>query len=210
MRRIGVFGGMFDPIHFGHLRTGLEIRHALSLDELRFVPCGAPPHRESPVSAAALRLRMVEAAIAGHAGFRADAREIERSGPSYTYETLASLRAELPDAALCLIVGMDAFLSLPSWHRAGELLGLAHVVVAHRPGWQAPRDGEIGALLARHGTGTAAELGETPAGRIHIEPVTQLEVSSSELRRSIRAGLPPTFLMPDSVREIIRESGCYD
>ncbi len=210
MRRVGIFGGMFDPIHFGHLRTAFELRHVLGLEELRFVPCGDPPHRESPTCSAALRLSMVEAAIAGHAGFVADDRELARSGPSYTVDTLASLRAELPDDALCVILGMDAFLSLPTWHRAGELLGLAHVVVAHRPGWEAPRDGEIGALLARHATSDAAELGKYEAGRIHIEPVTQLEVSSSELRKSIRDGLPPTFLMPDGVSEIIRESGCYD
>ncbi len=210
MRRIGVFGGMFDPIHYGHLRTAFELRHRLGLDELRFVPCGDPPHRDSPVSPAALRLRMVEAAIAGHAGFAADDRELERAGPSYTYDTLVSLRDEMPADALCLIVGMDAFVSLPAWHRGSELLDLAHVVVAHRPGWEAPRDGEIGQLLARHGTADGPALGERTAGLIHVEPVTQLEVSSSELRRSIRSGLPPTFLMPESVSEIIRESGCYE
>lgn len=210
MRRVGVFGGMFDPIHFGHLRTALELEHGLGLDEVRFVPCGDPPHRESPISAAPLRLRMVEAAIAGHASFVADARELERAGPSYTIDTLESLRAELADTALCLILGMDAFVSLPTWHRACELLGLAHVIVAHRPGWEAPRDGEIGRLLAGHATTDPAALGEHAAGRILIQPVTPLEVSSSELRKSIRAGLPPTFLMPDGVREIIRDSGCYD
>lgn len=210
MRRVGIFGGMFDPVHYGHLRTAFELRHTLALDELRFVPCGDPPHRDSPISPAALRLRMVEAAIAGHAGFIADDRELERAGPSYTVDTLASLRAGMPDAALCLIVGMDAFLSLPTWHRASELLELAHVVVAHRPGWEAPRDGEVGRLVASHGTRDASALGEAAAGRIHIEPVTQLEISSSELRRSIRNGLPPTFLMPDGVCDIIRESGCYD
>lgn len=210
MRRIGVFGGMFDPIHYGHLRTAFELLHGLGLDEMRFVPCGDPPHRDAPVSSAQLRLRMVEAAVDGRAGFVADARELERAGPSYTFDTLTSLRGEMPDDALCLIVGMDAFLSLPSWHRAGELFELAHVVVAHRPGWEAPRDGEVGRLLARHGTSDASALGESPAGRIHVEPVTQLEVSSSELRKSIRAGLQPTFLMPDSVGDIIRESGCYD
>lgn len=210
MRRVGVFGGMFDPIHFGHLRTGFELLHAVGLDELRLVPCGDPPHRESPLTDAALRLRMVEAAIAGHAGFVADDREIRRPGPSYTVETLESLRAELPGSALCLIVGMDAFIGLPTWHRASELLELAHIVVAHRPGSAAPRAGRVGELLARHGTDDAAALGERTAGRILIRPVTQLEVSSSELRQAIRAGLPPTFLMPDSVREIIRESKCYD
>lgn len=210
MRRVGIFGGMFDPVHYGHLRTAFELRHALALDELRFVPCGDPPHRDAPLSPAALRLRMVEAAIEGRPGFVADDRELERDGPSYTFDTLASLRAELPDAALCLIVGMDAFVSLPTWHRAFELLELAHIVVAHRPGWQAPRDGEVGRLVARHGTHDAAALGEAAAGKIHIEPVTQIEVSSSKLRRSIRMGLPPTFLMPDSVAGIIRESGCYD
>ena len=152
---------------------------------------------------------MLEAAIAAETGFVIDERELMRPGPSYTVDTLASLRAEFPDAALCLLLGMDAFLDLPSWHDWRKLLAFAHLVVAHRPGWQAPREGLLGNLIRSYQTKTVHELRERVAGGIHIEPVTQLEVSSTELRRSIRAGIEPRYLLPDSVWRIILATHCY-
>jgi nicotinate-nucleotide adenylyltransferase len=209
MRCIGIFGGTFDPIHYGHLRTAYETRTKLRLDEVRFVPCAQPPHRSKPVTATATRLAMLEAAVATEPGFVIDTRELERSGPSYTVDTLASLRAERPDDALCLVLGMDAFLDLPSWHEWERLLELAHIVVAHRPGWQVPSEGALGRLLERCRTTHSAELKQALGGRIHIESVTQLEVSSTELRRSIRNGIAPKYLLPESVWRIIVETNCY-
>jgi nicotinate-nucleotide adenylyltransferase len=209
MRCIGIFGGTFDPVHYGHLRTAFELREKLALDEVRFVPCGQPPHRIGHVTPSAVRLQMLEAALAGEPGFVIDERELDRSGPSYTVDTLASLRAELPEAALCLLVGMDAFLDLPTWHDWRKLLAFAHLVVAHRPGWQAPQKGLLGDLIRQHRTTTVRDLRERVAGKIHIEPVTQLEVSSTELRRSIRAGIEPRYLLPDSVWRIIVATHCY-
>jgi nicotinate-nucleotide adenylyltransferase len=209
MRPIGIFGGTFDPIHYGHLRTALELSHALDLERVHFVPCANPPHRNAPTTAARLRWRMVEAAVAGEPDFVADAREIERNGVSYTVETLESFRREFPREPLCVLLGMDAFLQLPQWHRSSELLTLAHVVVAHRPGWQAPSSGALGALLGERRTATAADLKAAPAGRVHVQPVTQLEISSTDLRASIRRGLDPKFLMPEAVRQIIMETECY-
>jgi nicotinate-nucleotide adenylyltransferase len=129
MRAIGIFGGTFDPIHYGHLRTALELKGLLALDKVHIVPCANPPHRTAPMSDGSLRLRMVAAAVAGEPGFVADDRELERAGVSYTIDTLASFRAELPGRSLCLLLGMDAFLGLPQWHRWGELIELAHIVV---------------------------------------------------------------------------------
>jgi nicotinate-nucleotide adenylyltransferase len=206
---IGVFGGTFDPIHFGHLRTGFELLQALRLAEVRFVPAGNPPHRESPLADANLRLAMVRAATDNQAGFVVDDREVRREGPSYTVLTLSELRAEHPQRPLCLIVGMDAFLGLPKWHQWREILQLAHVIVAHRPGWRAPSMGPLGELLVDRGTGRVNDLHETLAGRIFIHPVTQLEISSTDLRNLIAAGRDPRYLMPDPVRDIIRETGCY-
>ena len=122
---LGVFGGTFDPIHFGHLRTAFEVLHSAGLREVRFVPAGDPPHREPPRVAAAERLELVRAAIADQPGFVLDEREVRRAGRSYSVLTLGELRAELPDVPLCLIVGMDAFLGLPTWHRWTELLEFA-------------------------------------------------------------------------------------
>jgi nicotinate-nucleotide adenylyltransferase len=209
MRPIGIYGGTFDPIHYGHLRTALELRAELDLVEVRFVPCANPPHRAVPMTRGELRMRMVSTAIAGVRGFAADDRELARDGPSYTVDTLQSFRAEYPTRSLCLLLGMDAFLGLPKWHRWPELLDLAHVVVAHRPGWQAPDTGILGELLRAHRTQTAADLAASVSGCMYVHAVTQLEIASTGLRTSIRAGLDPMFLMPDSVRQIIIETECY-
>ncbi len=209
MMPIGIFGGTFDPIHFGHMRTAFEMLQALRLDEVRFIPAGSPPLRDSPLADARLRLAMVRAAIEDQPGFAVDDREVRREGPSYTVLTLSELRREHPDRSLCLIVGMDAFLSLPRWHQWREILQLAHVVVAHRPGWRAPISGPLGELMVDRGTGRINDLHETQAGRIFIHPVTQLEIASTDLRNIIASGRDPRYLIPDAVRDIIRETGCY-
>jgi nicotinate-nucleotide adenylyltransferase len=152
---------------------------------------------------------MVIAATEGQHGFVVDDREMRRDGPSYSVDTLASLRAENPDRSLCLIVGMDAFLSLPKWYQWREILQLAHVVVAHRPGWRAPGMGPLGELLVDRGTGRIGDLHEARAGCIYIHAVTQLEISSTEVRNLISAGRDPRFLMPDAVRKVIHDSGVY-
>ncbi|MGH8284309.1 MAG: nicotinate-nucleotide adenylyltransferase [Steroidobacteraceae bacterium] len=209
MQPIGIFGGTFDPIHFGHLRTAFELWQALRLTEVRFVPASNPPNRDEPLADAALRLAMVKAAIAGQPAFVVDDREMRRSGVSYSVDTLAELRAEYPDRSLCLLLGMDAFLGLPNWHRWRELFDLAHVVVAHRPGWKAPTMGPLGEVMVDRGTGTVRELHDKTAGRIYVLAVTQLEISSTELRQLIVAGHDPRYLVPDEVRAIIRETRCY-
>src|SRR5688572_7755405 len=209
MLPIGIVGGLRDPIHYGQLRTALELKTLLELVKVHIVPVADPPHRTRPMSDGALRLRMVQAAIRGEAGFVADDRELTRAGVSYTIDTLQSFRAELPGRSLCLLLGMDAFLGLPEWHRWQELTTLAHIVVAHRPGWQAPTTGVLGALLVERRASNVAELAALPAGRIHVQPVTQLEISSTDLRDSLRARRDPQFLVPDSVREIILDTECY-
>jgi nicotinate-nucleotide adenylyltransferase len=206
---MGIFGGTFDPIHYGHIRTAFELYQLLRLPEVRFMPAGNPPHRETTFASNALRLRMVEVAIAGQPGFTLDDRELRRSGPSYSVDTLGELRAEYPQRPLCLVIGMDAFLGLPAWHRWRELLDLGHLVVAHRPGWEAPTTGTLGELLAARGTASVADLHERTGGRIYIHAVTQLEISSTEVRALIAAGRDPRFLMPDGVRDIILDTGCY-
>ncbi len=209
MQPIGLFGGMFDPIHYGHLRTAFELWQALKLAEVRFMPAGSPPHKQITHASAELRLAMVSAAIASQKGFVVDDREVRRQGVSYSYDTLAELRAEMPDRSLCLLLGMDAFLGLPDWHRWRELLDLAHIVVAHRPGWKAPTMGPLGEVMVDRGTGSVRDLHDTLAGRIYIRAVTQLEISSTDLRQVITSGQDPRYLVPEEVRKIIRETGCY-
>ena len=209
MRPIGVFGGTFDPIHYGHLRTAFEVLQTLDLDEVRFIPCGDPPHRGVTFAPAALRLDMVQLATRNEPGFVVDERELRRDGPSYSIDTLASLREEFPDRSLCLITGMDAFLGLPSWHRWDEILDFAHIVVAHRPGWRAPDEGTLGALLRERRARRAGDLHEALHGSVYIHAVTQLEIASTEIRSLVAEGYDPRYLMPDSVRAVIMESSCY-
>src|SRR6185312_16447187 len=186
-----------------------ELSQALKLAEVRFMPAGNPPHRGATLASAELRLAMVKAAVAGEKRFVVDDREVRRTGASYSVDTLTELRAEFPDRSLCLMLGMDAFLGLPNWHRWRDLLGLAHIVVAHRPGWKAPTMGPLGEVMVDHGTGTIRDLNEKTAGRIYVHAVTQLEISSTELRQLIVSGRDPRYLVPDEVRHILRESRCY-
>ena len=209
MNAIGIFGGTFDPVHYGHLRTGFELMQALGLAEMRYIPAGRPPHRDQPLADATLRLAMVRAAIAGQPGFTVDDREVRRDGPSYAVLTLEELKAEAPQRRLCLAVGMDAFLGLDRWHRWRDVLRLAHVVVAHRPGWRAPADGTLGELLSACGTRDPARLAAADAGLVYVHAVTQLEISSTDLRNIVTGGRDPRYLVPDEVREIIRRTGCY-
>jgi nicotinate-nucleotide adenylyltransferase len=209
MQPIGLFGGTFDPIHMGHLRTAFELWQEMRLAEVRFMPTGSPPHREQLYATPELRLAMVKAAVADQPAFVVDDREIRRTGISYSVDTLTEMRQEFPDRSLCLLLGMDAFLGLPNWHRWRELLGLAHIVVAHRPGWKAPTMGPLGEVMVDHGTGTIRDLHDYPSGRVYVHAVTQLEISSTELRQLIVAGRDPLYLVPEPVRQIIRETRCY-
>jgi nicotinate-nucleotide adenylyltransferase len=206
---MAIFGGTFDPIHYGHLRTAFELMESLRLPEVRFLPAGTPPHRERPVAEARVRLEMVRAAIGGQPGFVVDDRELHREGPSYSVDTLLDLRAEYAHRSICLVVGMDAFLDLPKWYHWREILQLAHVLVAHRPGWRVPDMGPLNELLADRGTGRVGDLHESRAGRIYIHAVTQLEISSTAIRELVSNGGDPRFLMPDEVRKTILDSGCY-
>ncbi len=209
MDPIGIFGGTFDPIHYGHLRTAFELRRLLRLSEVRFLPNGDPPHRDDEITPAVHRLAMVKAATADQPGFVVDDRELHREGPSYSVDTLLDFREEFPNRSLCLIVGMDAFLGLPKWYRWQTVLKLAHVIVAHRPGWQAPDAGPLGVLLKNRGTEAVDDLHAERAGRIYVHAVTQLEISSTALRRLICRGGDPRFLIPDAVRAYMYEEKCY-
>lgn len=209
MSKIGIFGGSFDPVHLGHLRPAFEILEALVLDEIRFVPAGQSPLRHPPVAPAALRLQMLQAAVRGVEGFMVDERELHRPGPSYTVDTLAELRREFPQAQLALIVGMDAFLGFPDWHEWRSLFKYAHVIVAHRPGWEPPGSSALAELLCERRVDSAAGLWIEAAGRVLLQPVTLLEISSTRIRAMLAAGSDPLYLVPDAVRALILDSRCY-
>lgn len=206
---IGIFGGTFDPIHYGHLRPALDVLEALNLGEVRFIPNGQPPHRGQPVVATALRLAMVKAAVAQEPRFIVDEREVHRDAPSYSVTTLESLRRERPDTPLALIVGMDAFLGLASWHRWRELLDFAHLVVAHRPGWRLQAEGELSSLMTARLSHDRRMLHDRVGGCIFLQSVIQLEISSTAIREKIARGRDLRYLLPEEVRAIINDNRLY-
>jgi nicotinate-nucleotide adenylyltransferase len=209
MRPFGVFGGMFDPIHYGHLRTAHELHETLGLDAIAFVPAGDPPHRAAPLADAATRLAMVRAAVEDDPRFVVDDRELRRPGPSWTVLTLEELRAERGQQPIALIMGMDAFAGLDRWHRATDLIRLAHLVVAVRPKSPVPGDGLAQALLRDHRCEDPAQLSASAAGLVYVSRGTQLDLSSSAVRSVVAAGRDPRYLMPEAARRIILARGSY-
>ena len=209
MGPIGIFGGTFDPIHFGHLRAAQELADAARLETVHLVPCARPPHRQAPVASADLRAQMVEVAIRDNPRFVLDHRELLRDGPSYSVDTLESFRSEFGERPLCLLLGMDAFLSFFDWYRYESILNAAHLVVAHRPGWEPPTGGEIGSLLSERLRDDPADLRQVPAGLVFVRPVSQLDISSSGIRHLILNQGDPRYLLPDAVLSIMRKANCY-
>ncbi len=207
---IGIFGGTFDPPHFGHLRPLLEVQQALALDEVRLIPCFIPPHRAVPDASAEQRLAMLQLAVSEAPGFIVDPRELQRGGPSYMVDTLASLRDEQGvNKSLVLIIGLDAFVSLDRWHRWLELIELAHVVVMQRPGGALPKTGAVAELMEQVQALAVLELQQQAAGKIYFQPVTQLDISATAIREQLFRGQDVRFLMPGSVRHYIETQGLY-
>lgn len=207
---IGILGGTFDPVHFGHLRPALDMQQALGLEEVRLIPCRVPPHRDKPIATPAQRLTMLRMAVYGERCLSIDERELQREGPSYMVDTLLSLRAELGNQRpLVLMIGMDALCGLDRWHRWRELVELCHVAVSIRPRWEAPQEGEVAGLVRQRRVDEAAALSAAPAGKIMFCPVTQLDISASRIRRLLAEGRSPRYLLPDAVLEYIQMAGLY-
>ena len=209
MPPIGIFGGTFDPIHFGHLRCAWEIAEQLALREVRMLPARVPPHRDQPVASADQRRRLLELALAGQTLLRLDTRELERDGPSYMVDTLSSLRGEVNDEPLCLILGQDAFNGLDTWHRWEAIPGLAHLVVITRPGSALADSGPVRALVERCGVESADELRARPAGAVLFRTVTPLAISASGIRDLLAEGRSPRYLLPDAVLDCVQREGLY-
>jgi len=206
---IGILGGTFDPVHFGHLRPALEIQQLLGLEEVRLVPCNIPPHRPQPLASPGQRLAMLQAAVEWHPVFRIDTREFDREGPSYMLDTLKSFREEMAAAGLCLLLGMDSFLSLPAWHRWRELIDYCHIVVMTRPGSALPDAGELADFISHYRVVDAARLQTRTAGMLWFHAVTVLDISGTQIRRLLATGKDAGFLMPREVMDMIIREGLY-
>lgn len=210
LRPVGVFGGTFDPIHYGHLRPALELLEFLNLAEIRFIPCRVPVHRDTPSITAEQRLELVRLATVGQAGFVVDDRELRRPGPSYMVDTLTSLREEIGTAVpLCLILGSDAFRELATWRRWRELTDLAHLVVMQRPGTALVLPPELDAFVTPRLSDDPLALHERPAGSILLQPVTQLAISATQVRALLARGQSVRYLLPETVLDHIHDRALY-
>lgn len=209
---IGILGGTFNPIHFGHLRMAQELGEGLELAEVRLIPAGIPPHRDQPAISAQQRLEMVRLGLGDNPLLRLDKREIFKQTPCYTTETLAELRRELgSEQPLCLLMGADAFRGLPTWYHWRELFDLAHIVVAHRPGfnWAEGLPGELHEELKKRLYHDVKILHRATAGTIVNHPVTALDISSTRIRALLRQGLSLRYLLPDAVSDYIFANNLY-
>lgn len=217
MQLIGVLGGTFNPIHFGHLRLAQELADTLKLKEVRFVPAANPPHKDSPSVSAFHRAEMVKLAIADNPSFKLDERELHRAGASYTIDTLISLRSEIgtrsDNIALCLMMGSDAFTRFNTWHRWQEILDYCHIILVQRPSitvQQQPLANELALLLQNHYTENVSDLSNQDAGFIHMQTITALSISSTAIRAAFKPNQTPRYLMPQIVIDYIAINKLYD
>jgi nicotinate-nucleotide adenylyltransferase len=210
---LGILGGTFDPIHSGHLRLAEEALTALDLAGVLWIPSGQPPHRDAPHAPATHRLTMVHLAVAGHPGFAVDDSEALADAPSYSVPTLQRLRKnQPPDRSLVLLLGVDAFLGLTTWHRWPELFDLAHIAVATRPGHVLVTDLMPQALareFAARRCNDPAALAASPGGHILPFSITALDISATNIRAQLAAGQSPRYLLPEAVLDYIAENELY-
>jgi len=194
-RPLAIFGGTFDPIHLGHLSVAWEASELLDA-EVRLMPASVPPHRPSPLANAQQRVAMLKAALQKQSRLTLDTRELERSGPSYTIDTLTELRKEQGDRPLVLLLGVDAFAGLPLWHRWRELFDVTHIGVLNRPGVQVTLPDTLLAEIAIRRTDDPSTLHATPAGKVTELSVTPLEISATRIRELLAEGRDPRYLLP--------------
>lgn len=213
---IGILGGTFDPIHHGHLRIAQEALEQCGMSQVRFMPSGTPPHRPAPLAPAKMRWEMVRLAVNGHPDFMVDVREVFRSDPCYTVDSLTALRAELGmQQPLCLILGGDAFLQLHTWHEWQQLFALAHIVVLQRAGGlplgnaMTTADEALQAEYRARLAPGAQALHEAPAGAIFVADMPALEISSTDIRRRCTDGKSIRYLVPDTVDHHIQTNRTY-
>lgn len=208
-RKIGLLGGTFNPIHIGHLRSAIEVLEFLALEELRLIPNALPPHRELPHVSADQRLAMVERAAANIPQFVVDDRELARDKPSYTIETLVSIRAELDkEDQLFFIMGWDAFYGLPSWHRWQELLTYCHIIVLQRPQLSAKIPSVLDSFLRTRLIAEGSPF-TSANGQVAFLQQAYLDISSTQIRERLTQGKSVQFLLPDSVLDYINQHQLY-
>ncbi len=197
--RLGIFGGTFDPVHYGHLLLAEQCREQCRLDQVWFLPAGVPPHKlERTIASGKARAEMLELAVAGHDHFRIDRRELDRADPCYTVETLAALKAEDPSRELVFLLGADSLVDFPTWREPRRIVEMAHLAIVNRGGAPLP---DLAPLRR--------DLGETIESRLHFVTIPGTDISSSDIRRRVRDGKSIRYMAPRAVECYIRTHGLY-
>lgn len=208
-KSVAIFGGTFDPVHNGHIKIACELKKLLDVDELRLVPSLLPPHRNQPRASEQQRLTMLQLATRD-TDLVIDERELQRKGTSYTVDTLRSLRGELgPDVTLVLCMGTDAFCALDSWHHWQEILTLAHIAVAKRADCDLNLNKAMSKLLTEHKVKSPEHLLQQPGGKIYLAELSQVPLSSTQVREALMAGNLSADALPLSVQQYIEEQQLY-
>jgi nicotinate-nucleotide adenylyltransferase len=208
-RPLALFGGTFDPTHYGHLRCAEEARIKLGLEQVLLMPSGNPPHRNQPRASATQRLDMLRLAVEEFPCLGIDECEIHREGPSYMVDTLLDVRRQVPHQPVLLLLGQDAANQLQSWHRWQQLFELAHIVILTRPATRNNYTKAVAAQVERRRTFKSPDLYESPAGRVFTLTVTSIDISASKIRRMLDRGEHPNGKLPPAVVAYIEHNKLY-
>jgi nicotinate-nucleotide adenylyltransferase len=209
---IAILGGTFNPIHLGHLHLAKQLQAKFGFDTIRFMPAALPALKDTPSATAEQRAELVKITIENEAHFTLDTRELSRSGTSYTIDTLISLREELGnEVSLCWLMGSDAFAHLNAWHRWQELLNYAHLVVVKRPHSDdlSKLNAEMKKLLITHEAKRSEEIKQHAHGKILIQEVAALDISSTQIRKNIAHGKDASVLVPTAALQYIQSHQLY-
>ena len=201
---LGIFGGTFDPVHFGHLKPARDVMNELGLDEVRFIPNSNPPHREPPWLSVEQRKRLLSLALQDQQGFVMDERELNRDGKSYMVDTLRSLKRDFPQEHLCLILGVDAMVGFKQWHCWQEILDLSHVVITQRPGYQWGEGADLD-WTKPYFSDDVADLKTEENGRILLQSASLVDISASEIRQLISDGKDVSSWLPEKAHQALME-----
>ncbi len=206
---LALFGGTFDPVHYGHLRCADDARRQLNLESVFMLPAGQPPHRNPPQATNRQRLDMLRQALKEFPGLGIDERELDRRGPSFMVDTLQELRVEFPQRPLLLLLGQDAVNDLRRWHRWRELFVLAHIIILTRPQVITEYPIELAQQIHPREITTVRELQGLEAGRVLTLEVAANDISASGIKDIIGAGRSPGSMLPDSVMRYINQHKLY-
>ncbi len=207
---IGLLGGSFDPIHFGHIKPSLQLAEKFQLQSIKLIPCKISPFKENIFTSAQHRWNMISIIAGSSELFEADSRELERDSPSYTYETLREIAGEVSDEiTLFWIMGEDALLDFPKWYQAEKIMQCCHILVMRRPGYDVAKEAVTSEWLKPYMCDDKKKLNEKKCGYIYMTDVDLFDVSSTEIRQTIQSGEQPKFMLPGGVWNYIKRNNLY-